>query len=246
MHLSPTPLLVPLFAMLVATVQPLSAASPAGSATLPAPTRFTTDQLLGHLGPDLASHFNLEGDLTLELLRPWTPPTTTAGRWQVVVDDYPASPASSLLLRCHLLADGNNVAEYTFVLHAALWRDAWSTRQPLTAQATFDPACLEVRRVDVLRDRNAVPSTAGDGSFVFARAVPAGRLLTWTDLAPRPLVRKGALVDVSAIEGMLCVNLKAIALENGAKGETITLRNRESRKDFSATVVDENQVQVHF
>lgn len=232
--------------MLVATVQPLSADSSAGSATLPTPARLTAAQLLRDLGSELSTHFNLEGELTLELIRPWAAPATAARHWQLVVDEYPSAPASSLLVRCHLLADGQKVDDYTLVLRAALWCDAWTSRQPLPAQAVFDPALLEVRRVDTLRERNALPATAGDGSFIFARAIPAGRLLSWHDLAPRPLVRKGTLVDVSAIEGMLCVTLKAIALENGAKGETITLRNRESRKDFSATVIDENQVQVHF
>ena len=94
--------------------------------------------------------------------------------------------------------------------------------------------------------RDALPASAGDDSFVFARNVSAGRLLSWNDIARRPLVRKGALVAVSAIDGPLTVTLKALAMQNGARGDTIILRNRESRKDFSATVIDENHVQVHF
>jgi len=246
MHRSISQFLIPLFAMLVATVQPLSAAPTAGSANLPAPAPFTSDRLLADLGTDLSSHFKLEGELTLELLRPWDAPTTTARQWQIVVDEYPTAPSSSILVRCHLVGDGQTVADYTLVLHAALWCDVWVTRQPVKAQSVFEPALLDVRRADMLRENNVLPVTAGDSSFVFARSMPSGRMLSWHDLAPRPLVRKGTLVDVSAIEGMLCVTLKAIALENGAKGETITLRNRESRKDFSAIVVDENQVQVHF
>ncbi|MCX6945752.1 MAG: flagella basal body P-ring formation protein FlgA [Opitutales bacterium] len=40
--------------------------------------------------------------------------------------------------------------------------------------------------------------------------------------------------------------MKALALENGAQGDTVTLRNPESHKDFSALVIDENHVQVRF
>jgi flagella basal body P-ring formation protein FlgA len=40
--------------------------------------------------------------------------------------------------------------------------------------------------------------------------------------------------------------MKALAMENGAQGDTVTLRNPVSRKDFSALVVDENRVQVRF
>jgi flagella basal body P-ring formation protein FlgA len=45
---------------------------------------------------------------------------------------------------------------------------------------------------------------------------------------------------------MLQITMKALALENGARGDTVTLRNPESQKNFAATVVDENRVQVRF
>ena len=40
--------------------------------------------------------------------------------------------------------------------------------------------------------------------------------------------------------------MKALALQNGAVGDIVTVRNPESRRDFSALVVDENHVQVRF
>jgi flagella basal body P-ring formation protein FlgA len=76
--------------------------------------------------------------------------------------------------------------------------------------------------------------------------VSAGRLLTWRDLARRPLVRKGDFVEVSATSGLLLVTMKALAMENGAQGETVTVRNPVSQKNFAAVVVDENRVQVRF
>jgi len=232
--------------MLVATVQPLSADSLAGSATLDVTERMTTDELLRQLTSDLTSHFNLEGDLNLELLRAWSPPTEEARSWQVIIKQYPSKMATSLLVRCEIIADDHISGEHSLVLRASLWQDAWSARLPLKTHGIFDPDALEVRRVNMLRERNALPTSAGDDSFVFARNVSAGRLLSWNDIARRPLVRKGSLVAVSAIDGPLTVTLKALAMQNGARGDTIILRNRESRKDFSATVIDENHVQVHF
>jgi flagella basal body P-ring formation protein FlgA len=35
-------------------------------------------------------------------------------------------------------------------------------------------------------------------------------------------------------------------MENGAQGDTVTVRNAESRKDFAAMVVSENRVQIRF
>ena len=206
----------------------------------------TREQALAMLTRDLTAHFNLEGELQLESLRAWTAPTRTAAVWELNVIEYPNAPASSMLVRCRVLADTVPIGETTFVLRASLWRDAWATRQPLTVGETFRSSSLEARRIDTLRERDVLPASAGDESFIFARAVPAGRLLTWRDISRRPLVKKGDLVDVSATDGLLVVTMKAFAMQNGAKGETVTVRNPESRKDFAALVIDENRVQVRF
>jgi flagella basal body P-ring formation protein FlgA len=209
-------------------------------------TPLTRDDLLAALTQHIAAHFNLEGELQLELLRAWTPPTKVATKWDVNILDFPSVPSSSMMVRCRVVADGNSVAEATFVLKAQLWRDAWVSRVPVSTGTMFDPAALETRRVDLLRDRDALPAAVGDRSYVFARAVPAARLLTWRDIMRRPLVKKGDVVEVSAVDGLLVVTMKALAMENGAKGETVTVRNAESQKNFSAMVVDENRVQIRF
>jgi flagella basal body P-ring formation protein FlgA len=209
-------------------------------------TPLTRDFLLGELARKLSAHFSLQGELQVDLIRPWTPPPRVASSWELQVLEFPSVPATSMMLRCRVLADGVSTVETTFVLRAQLWRDAWATRQPLTLNAPFDAAVLEARRVDAFRDRDALPAAVGDRSYIFARAVPAGRLLTWRDIARRPLVKKGELVEVSAVDGMLAITMKALAMENGAQGDTVTVRNPESRKDFAATVVDVNRVQVRF
>lgn len=218
----------------------------AAEATAPSATSLTRDQVIASLTLDLAAHFNVEGELQLELLRAWTAPTSSAAAWQLSVIEYPSAISSSMLVRCRLLGDSTTVAEPTFVLRASLFRDVWAARQPLTVGEGFNPAALETRRIDTLRERDVLPASAGDHTFIVARAVAAGRLLTWRDIARRPLVKKGELVDVSAADGLLVVTMKAVAMTNGARGETVTVRNPESRKDFAAMVIDENRVQVRF
>lgn len=230
----------------VATIPALASETATDNNAAPAQTPFTRELLIASLARDLAAHFNLEGELQLELLRPWTPPSRVAAGWTLQMLEYPTVASTSMLVRCRVLADAAPVAEATFLLRASLWRDAWTSRQPLTTGAVFDPAMLETRRVDLLRERDALPATVGDRSYVFARGVQAGRLLTWRDIARRPLVKKGERVEVSVIDGLLAIKMEAQAMENGAQGDTITVRNLESRKDFAAVVVEENRVQVRF
>ena len=209
-------------------------------------TLLAREDLVAGITRAFAAHYQLEGDLDLDLLRPWSAPARTAGVWTVEVTEFPGTLAASMLTRCRVLADGMTVGEYTVTLRAALWRDAWAVRQPVAANAAFDPAQLEVRRVDFLRERDAVPASEGDHGTMFARAVQPNRLLTWRDIARRPLVRKGDFVEVAAIDGLLQVTMKGLAMENGAVGDTVTIRNPESKKDFTAKVVAESRVQIRF
>ncbi len=210
------------------------------------PAAFTREEFVAALAGDLTAHFKLEGELQLELQRAWSAPAALAHVWTVEVIEYPNVMASSLLARCRILADGQPAGDYTVTLRAALWREAWSARQPVPANATFDPALLEVRRVDFLRERDALPAQIGDHDFMFACAVQPNRLLTWRDVARRPLVRKGDYVEVAAIDGLLQITMRGLALQNGAQGDTVTIRNPDSKKDFTAQVVAENRVQIRF
>jgi flagella basal body P-ring formation protein FlgA len=204
------------------------------------------DDFIAAIARELSAHFNLEGDLQLELVRPCATPERLAREWSVQITEYPTLPASAMLIRCRLLADQAVVAESTVMLRATLWRDAWIARQPLTGGTAFDPSLLDARRVDFFRERDALPALVGDHTFIFARSVQSGRLLTWRDVVRRPLVKKGEVVEVSAAAGQLVVMMKALAMQNGAKGEAVTVRNLDSRKDFTAFVTDENRVQVRF
>lgn len=206
----------------------------------------TREDFVASLSSNFVTHFNIEGELQLELLRSWSAPNRVAREWTVEISEYPSVLASAMLARCRVLADGQPAGEYTMTLHASLWRDAWSARFPVAVNTTFDPAVLETRRVDFLRERDALPAAVGDGTFLFARAIQSNRLLNWRDIARRPLVRKGDFVEVAAVDGMLQVTMKGLAMENGAEGDTVTVRNPESRKDFAARVISENRVQIRF
>jgi flagella basal body P-ring formation protein FlgA len=213
---------------------------------LATPAPFARDQFIAELSANLTNHFKLEGELQLELLRPWSPPSRVAQSWAIEVLEYPTVSSASMLVRCRVLADGVAAGDSTVVLRAALWRDVWVAREPLIAGATFDPTELETRRVNLFRERDALPAIVGDRSYSITRAVTAGRVLTWRDVTRRPLVRKGNVVEVSAGDGQLLITMKAVAMENGAQGDTVTVRNPVSRKDFAAMVIDENRVQVRF
>jgi flagella basal body P-ring formation protein FlgA len=223
----------------------IEAPAPAAAAVVaPAETPLSSELVLADLSRDLHDRYNLSGELEVDFSNPWTPPIRIAKSWRVSVIEYPPGAGASMIIRYRILADGDPVEDSTVVLRAALWRDAWIAREPLTSGESLDPSRFELRRIDTFRVRDAVPAGAVAPDLITVRTVQAGTMLVWADVGHRPLVRKGDVIDVTAKEGLLRVSMKAIALQNGSLGDVVTVRNPESLKTIPALVVGESRVEV--
>jgi len=202
---------------------------------LPAATTAQDDATpwLSEIATRVRTHFGLEGDLVLSAvggggvgLKPDS---------KVAILEYPAaiSPQFPLRLRWENGPPGRQ--DWSIVVRANLWRSGWKLRQPLQRGDLLDPGLLEEVRFDALRDREAVTDLPS-GDQIFSRSVQKDRLLTWKDLAPRPDVRRGQMVEVVALSGSVSVSLKGMAMQDGIRAETIRVRNLQSNREFSAQV----------
>jgi flagella basal body P-ring formation protein FlgA len=203
-------------------------------------------QFLPQLAAQLAAHFGVSGDLQLDLLRSWQPPAAPAGEWTMTVVAPPQVLVPQMVVRVRLAVGQRNLGEWNLPLRAQLWGDAFAVRQPLARGDAIDPALLDLRRVDLLREKDAILAGTDMGGMSVARGVGVGTMLTWRDVARRTLVQRGNHIEVVATDGALTITMKALAMQNGALGETIVVRNPESRRDFSAVVTAENRARVTF
>lgn len=202
----------------------------------------STDAWLDTLTHEIAAHFRADGDLALDWARPR--PAAPADAPLTIVE-FPAALAPQMLVRVRLAPADQPVVETAVFIRAQLWRDGWTPREPSVRGATVRAPSLDLKRFDALRDRDGVPADPGL-DLVFARAIPAGRLLTWRDVVRRPLVRRGELIEVAASDGPLTVTLRAVAMEDAGRGELVRVRNPESRKEFTAQVIAESRALVRF
>lgn len=202
-------------------------------------------QLLDSVAGQLVNYFQADGTLVLEPQRPWNP-ASAASPVEVVVAEYPKELASLMIVRLRIVAGGEVISEPTLALKAQLMRDVYVARNPISRDALFEPSLFELRSVDTLRERDPVLAGKPVPDMVLARSIPSGKVLSWTDLAKRPLVRRGEWVEVAATDGALTIVLRAQALENGSQGDYVRVRNMESRKDFNALVVADNRAEVRF
>ncbi|MFT3783259.1 MAG: flagellar basal body P-ring formation chaperone FlgA [Nibricoccus sp.] len=224
----------------------LLAATIAGAAQENGAVSYSRDQAMSDLARQLSEKFQVRGELQLELLRPWVPLAAAEGTETVIVE-CPARLTSSLLVHVRFRAGERVLSDQALSLRAQLFRDVYAVRASLERDSIFDPNQLDVRRVDVLRERDTVAVEDATGDFVYAvSSSSAGRLLTWRDLVKRPLVRKGQVIEVAAVDGTMTVTAKALAMENGAAGDSIRVRNVTSKKDFTACVVAEARAEVRF
>jgi flagellar basal body P-ring formation protein FlgA len=209
---------------------------------------FDRDVLRTTLATELAAHYSLADELEVSLVRPWESPVPAddAGAVEVSVVEYPETLAPAMLVRVRYLREKKILREDTLALRVNLWRDAMFAAAPLVRGDAVSLKVVELRRVDALRDREALPASMAVEDYVFARAIPAGRPLTWRDVARRSLVHKGRMVEVLASDGSLVITMKALAMQDGAQGDSIRVRNLESKREFIAQVTSENRAEVRF
>jgi len=189
----------------------------------------------------IRAHFGLEGDLHLVPVNGGNFAPKAGATVSVV--EFPANISAQFLLRVRTEVLGEASQEQTIVLRANLWRSGWRLRQPSQSGEMLDLSALEPVRIDVLRDRDAL-SSMPQGDYIFTRAVPPDRLLTWRDLAARPIVRRGQVVEVLAQSGPVSVSLKGMAMQDGARNETIRIRNLQSNREFTAQVTGESRAVI--
>lgn len=213
-----------------------------------APAALDRAALLAGLSADLTAHYLPDGDLEVDLVRPWSAPAAADGATALsaTVLEFPVNLASSMLVRVRYLRGDTILLEEALALRVNLWRDSLVTAVPRGRGERLSLDGLEPRRVDVLRERQAVPAAILSEDMVVARDMPAGRLLTWRDVVRRSLVKRGGVVEVVATEGGFAISMKGLAMQDGAKGDVVRVRNLESRREFTALVTAENRAEVRF
>ena len=237
--------------MLVASLQVSAESAPVVELRkgVAGPQRFLKSQeVLTLLGKQISDYYSLKGSFKLDFARPWQPVKLPGDSFEIVITDYPGNGVgSSFLLGCKVVSAGETVGEFQLSLKAQLWQEAWGALSKLDRGQALDSTKVAMQKVDVLREKQSyLPTTTDPAAYDMAQGVAAGRPLTMRDVIERPLVHKGQVVEVVARQGTFSIRMKALALEDGAGNAIIKMRNLDSRKDFNAQIINENQVEVHF
>lgn len=195
----------------------------------------------------LANNLRPTGDLTLVPLRDFPDLTPYSRPFVVNLVQVPNRLSrGNIMLRYQVENEKGILGEWSMPFRVHLYSEVWFPRAHLRRGDIATPSDFESRQLDLLAEPDAVPATLESLlRHEYSRDLMPGKPLVWRDLMERALIRKGDVVEVSAVSGLLAITQRAVARQDGSKGDLILLRNIDSSKEFSARVVGENRAEIN-
>ncbi len=215
---------------------------------IPEKYTLTIQDLLPALKNSLVTRYQVDGNLRIYPLRSWRGRTLNSPVWDLEITNAPSPTLTSkILIGFQILSEGEIVGEWQMPLRCEVWREVFVTRQRMNRGSPLARTDLDILNMNTLRVPNAIVSPDVELSeYELAQTVSEGQPLLLRDIAPKPLIRKGQVVEVVAAEGGMRISMKGQALEDGIREAFISIRNLNSRKNIQAQVIDDNKVKVYF
>lgn len=188
------------------------------------------------------------GELTLIPLRDFPDLSPYSRPFEVNLVQVPSRLSrGNVMLRYQVENEKGILGEWSMPFRVHLYSDVWFPRAHLRRGDIATPSDFEIRQLDLLAEPDAVPATLESLlRHEYSRDIVPGQPLVWRDLMERAMVRKGDVVEVTAVNGLLAITMRAVARQDGSDGDLIVLRNLDSAKEFSARVIGENRAEVAF
>jgi flagellar basal body P-ring formation protein FlgA len=186
------------------------------------------------------------GELELRFARAWTAISVPDEELKLRVVEMPNSGVSPLFIcRFELATTNETVGTWQASFHAKVWRDVWVSRAPLRRGSSLADAELTRERRDVLTLRDApVDFEAVDPGLETAEYVAPNVPILVRSLKLKPAVRRGQTAMAMVVDGVLSVSMKVEVLEDGVPGQSIRIRNPQTKRELRGKVQNEETILV--
>jgi flagella basal body P-ring formation protein FlgA len=208
----------------------------------------TIDKLIPELAKGLVQKHNLKGDFRMTPRERWKPFYVPGGDWKVeVVESIPSRLASVSIIQFKVYASDKLIGVWKQAFKCQLFQDILYSGENMARGMSVSENNFAIRNVDILQLRHR-PVLAGElqGRQLLRQYLNPGTPLSWRHVATIPLVRRGEIIDVVAMEGALTISMKGKAIDDGADGDLIRVANLSTSKKFQAQVIDDKKVRVLF
>jgi flagella basal body P-ring formation protein FlgA len=186
------------------------------------------------------------GELELHFARPWVAVSVPDEPLQLTIGEMPAAGVNPNFVAGFDLWNGRErVGHWQAVLQARVWRDAAVAHSALTRGELLRDADVVMERRDLLTVRDAILNISkDDNSLALVENISAGLPVLNRAVRPRPLVKRGQVVDGVYTQGSLTISLKVEILEDGLPGQTIRVRNPKTMRQLYGKVQNEETIRI--
>ena len=198
----------------------------------------------------LSESFELDqGKLILDPSRVLTPvsvPTDTANISIKLIAQPYGHPTPFMKAQYTILADGKPVATQTSYFKAQLMQEVWVAQKVVQRGQTLKDAKLIKKKIDVINLRGGVWIGKPDETQQLVTTISVGTVIQERHLRRTPAIYRNQTVEAVLEHKALEIRLRVLALEDGAPGDVIRLRNTSSSKEIRGIVINSREVKVTF
>lgn len=137
--------------------------------------------------------------------------------------------------------DGKVLQRFTGTAFLNVWVDTPATARPLAKGDTLYQQDIVYKNVNLAYERADLWDGKG-GPWQVIRPLGANEAISTTDLKPLSAIKKGEKITLVYNKGGIHLSVLVEAMEDGALGDTILVRNLDSKKQIYGKVQDKDTV----
>ena len=154
-----------------------------------------------------------------------------------------ADSRSAQRMRFVAVCPGSNGWRYEMLARGSITAQVAVTSAPVTANTPLQSGDVTLARRDVTMVPDSISSLSGAVGLSSRRSLRAGEVLRQGQLASPVLIKRGSAVSIVARKEQVEVSMAGEAMDPGALGEVIRVRNATSGTVIRARVVDAGVVE---
>ena len=161
----------------------------------------------------------------------------------VALEEGSVSPGRISLRFAVREMDGSVVRRFSGSVFLNLWMDVPCALRPLERGEAVTPEIITFMSANLAYQKGTVWDGRG-GPWQVVRSIGASQPIMTSDLAPLSAIHRGDRVTLVYSRGNVRMAVPVEALEEGSPGDTIAVRNLDTRKQVYATVQDADTVVI--
>nr|MBI1231818.1 flagellar basal body P-ring formation protein FlgA [Cytophagales bacterium] len=207
-----------------------------------------SEELLELIDHSISRHLGeINGNLELSLARDWRPVEVPLNSINIeIINPESIQLASFVVVKFHITDQDNKLGPYYVQLRCRCLTEVLMGHEGIQRGSKLTPDLVHWVTQDVLSLRNPLTrdNFDPDDPYQTVRSIRSGSPILLRDVRRQPLILRRDIVTAVLDNGALQISIKALAEEEGYKGDIIRVTNLRSNKEFYARVIRRNVVEL--